>query len=247
MSITLPSHYKLYVYDEISSTMDAARDHATTTTPGEVALIWAKKQTHGRGRHGRSWLSKEGNLYSSFVVYPKVPVKHAYEISFVGALAVGHALEKAGLDSFKYKWPNDIFINGAKVGGVLLELEAYTSDQYYVIVGVGINVNDAPKNMMYPTTCLAEHMDKNIEVSHILEHLAHAFEAEITLWQEGGFDAVRERWIEKALVQPGAPIVVKAMGTSYEGVFLDLDASGALLMQTLEGEAKKISAGDVYF
>ena len=247
MPLDLPEHMHLYAYDEVSSTMDLAREHAQETSRNDIAVVWAKTQGQGRGRRGRQWSSEAGNLYCSFVVYPTIAVQKVYELSFVGALAVGDTLHALGIDDYKLKWPNDVFIKAAKVSGVLLELETLPDDRYYVVIGVGINVKHAPSKMMYPTTFLEDHCQNNIEVSSVLEQLSKSLFHRISMWEKNGFSSIREEWLKKSLLKSGDPIVVKTMGGTIEGHMLDLGDTGVLIVKTAAGDIKHINAGDVYF
>src|SRR6185436_13795822 len=119
--------------------------------------VWADEQTAGRGRRGRTWLSPPGNLYLSLVLRPNDPPARAAQLGFVAALGLGDAL--AGLAGPRlqprYKWPNDLLVNGKKLAGILLESENAAADRVdFVVIGIGVNIAVAPDDVEYPATSL---------------------------------------------------------------------------------------------
>ena len=109
---------------ETDSTNRVARLLAEEGTP-DGTVVWAERQTAGRGRHGRVWQSPPGNLYVSVVLRPPVAASDVGAASFVVALAVLDAIEALGVvaERARCKWPNDVLIDGRKVAGILLESE----------------------------------------------------------------------------------------------------------------------------
>ena len=110
-------------------------------------LITADEQSQGRGRRGRSWESKIGNFFGSFILSPEVPSFKAAELSFVIALAVGQTVESLITDAclVRYKWPNDVLVDHCKVAGLLLEaVTVSVGAPPWIIIGVGINLQSHP-------------------------------------------------------------------------------------------------------
>ena len=118
----LLNDYHLLSFDELDSTNEEAKRLAKGGGH-HGAVIWAKRQTAGKGRLGRTWVSSQGNLYVSILLQPEKPLKELGQLSFVAAVAAIEALD-ALLPPGKRlqcKWPNDILLSGKKVGGILLE------------------------------------------------------------------------------------------------------------------------------
>jgi BirA family biotin operon repressor/biotin-[acetyl-CoA-carboxylase] ligase len=124
-------------YSETESTMDEARLLAMGKVQ-EGMLIVAESQTKGRGRFARSWISSPGNLYFSTVLYP--PIEALPFISIMAGVAVARAIEKSTNLKTTVKWPNDIIVNGKKVGGVLTECVVQGNEVSYLIIGIGVNI-----------------------------------------------------------------------------------------------------------
>lgn len=122
-----------------STNLDAA---AAAAELPHGAVIVADEQTAGRGRRGRSWVSKpQGNIYFSLLLKPDFAPEHASMVTLVMALAVAKAIEKVTGLSVMIKWPNDIVIHGKKVCGILTELRAEPDFIHHIVIGVGINAH----------------------------------------------------------------------------------------------------------
>lgn len=128
---------------ETESTNDLARDWALAGAP-DGAVVVAGRQTHGRGRRARPWASPAGlGLYASFVLRPDWPATDAPLLAILAGLAAFHALEKAGVNELRVKWPNDLLANGRKICGILVEPRLGAGRIEFAIVGIGINVGQA--------------------------------------------------------------------------------------------------------
>lgn len=133
--------HPLLAFDEVSSTNDVAKHFALKSAPDGLAVI-ARNQTTGRGRRGRSWLSFPGQaVYLSVLLRP--PELAAHEVSWLGILggvAAANALHELGVANLSIKWPNDVLVNGRKIGGVLVEPRLGEEKIAFAVVGIGLNV-----------------------------------------------------------------------------------------------------------
>ncbi|MFN3232701.1 MAG: biotin--[acetyl-CoA-carboxylase] ligase [Alphaproteobacteria bacterium] len=239
----LPSGYRLIALETIDSTNEEARRRAPLA---HRTVIWAKQQTAGRGRRGRAWMSKPGNLFTSIVVTPDCPIIEAAQLSFVTALAMADMLKGLGLaDKISLKWPNDVLVGGAKISGILLEASSSGAEAKAVIVGIGLNLTLHPDDTPYPATDVRSLTGKAVPPEDALEALVAAFEEHYSAWCKTGFEPVRQAWLDQAHGR-GQPVSVTLDGEVLEGVFSDLDETGALVVDTREGP-RTITAGDVFF
>ncbi len=232
--------FTLRTFARIDSTNDEARRNVAA---GHGTVFWAHEQTAGRGRRGRTWGSPPGNLYCSFLLDAGGDRAVAPQLTFVGAVALRDAL--AGLlpgVAVRIKWPNDILCGGDKVAGMLLEW----SDPL-AILGVGVNVAGVPDlPLLFPATCLAAH-GCGADAGAVLTALCDSLAPWYTLWRKSGFAPVRAAWLEQA-AGIGAPVKARLADESvHEGVFHDLDADGALILETDDGTMLRVLAGDVFF
>lgn len=246
----LPGVYTLVALEEVDSTNAEARRLAQkgeAETP-DGTLVWAKRQAAGRGRRGRTWESPEGNLYCSLVLRPECPVARAAELGFVAALAVYDtiaSLAEPGTNA-NVKWPNDVLIHDRKVAGILLETESGVGDvPEWLILGIGVNVLHFPEGTPYPATSLKAEGMADVDVVAVLETFSRHFVSWATRWLEDGFEPIRAAWVWR-VKGIGQPIEVRLESEALKGIFKELDAQGALILDQ-NGKTRRVTAGDVFF
>ncbi|MSP51665.1 MAG: biotin--[acetyl-CoA-carboxylase] ligase [Alphaproteobacteria bacterium] len=243
----LPPFFDWIALDAIGSTNEEAKRRAKAGAAAGV-LVTARCQTAGRGRQGRSWISGEGNLLASFVLRPDCQPAVAAQLSFVAALAVAETVEAYIGESteVRCKWPNDVLVGGKKIAGILLESEPGHEGLAFVVIGIGINLVDHPKNVSYAATDLAAAGAGRVEAESFLIWLCARLHAWLTVWRRDGFASVRGAWIDRA-AGLGSVISVTLPREVVRGRFLTLDDVGALVLGGPGGERRTISAGDVNF
>lgn len=246
----LASRYHLLSFERLDSTNEEAR-RLSREGAGDFTLVWAGEQTAGRGRRGRHWVSPPGNLYLSLILRPENPLAEAVQLSFVAAVALGEALTSLVPDNVAvaYKWPNDVLLAGRKAAGILLESSSRENRVEWLVLGLGVNLVSHPEDVSYPATSLkAEGAEgvTGVTAARMLERFCSTFEKCYTRWQGEGFLPLREAWLSRARGL-GGPIEVALEDERVGGTFLDLDASGALVLGLENGETRTITAGDVFF
>jgi BirA family biotin operon repressor/biotin-[acetyl-CoA-carboxylase] ligase len=245
--LQLPESIELVHFVSVESTNDKAK-HLAAGGAKAGTLVWAGEQTRGRGRGGRDWHSPPGNLYCSIILRPNKPAGETAGLSFIAALAIADALEEFLPTDAKtnLKWPNDVLINGKKVAGILLESASVSGGStQWVVIGCGVNVESYPENATYAVTSLAEEGCIDATVGGILEaYVGHLLEWSAR-WQVDGFSPVRDAWLHRA-TGLGKPIRVRLSDYEFQGLFMDMDKSGALLVELSDGEVRKVTAGDVF-
>jgi BirA family biotin operon repressor/biotin-[acetyl-CoA-carboxylase] ligase len=245
MDETLPPPFRLIAYGTISSTNDETKRLAREGA-AEGLVIRADRQTAGRGRRGRIWVSPPGNLYSSTRLRPRCRAASAAQLGFIAALGVSGAIgELAPAIMLRCKWPNDVLANGKKVSGILLETEMVAGDTPdFVVLGVGVNLASSPRDTPYPATSLAEEGAPEIVPSAMVAAFIRHFAEWLARWREDGFGPIRDAWLSRA-AGLGEPIQVRLERDTLDGRFLDLDDDGALLLGTPTG-SRRIEAGDIF-
>jgi len=238
--------FSLIALGRTDSTNAEARRRAETGA-AHGTLLWATEQTAGHGRRGREWVSKPGNFYASLILRPACEARQATQLAFVTALAVGALLEARFGVGPRYKWPNDVLVDGCKIAGILAE-SMMGKDQgvEWMVLGVGINVASHPEGVEYPATSLHGLGSKRVKIAELAEAFGEAFFRCYDSWEKEGFAPVREAWLRRA-AGIGEPIRVRLEQETIEGKFEDLDAEGALLLLK-EGSADpvRITTGDVF-
>lgn len=243
----LLNDYHLLSFDTLDSTNEEAKRLARGGGH-HGAVIWAKHQTEGRGRMGRSWVSSDGNLFVSVLLQPEKPVAELCQLSFVAAVAVLEALESLLPEGnrLQCKWPNDIVLNDKKLGGILLEsFQSGESKKPWVVVGVGVNVDSHPPRTEFPATCLKDAGVELVSAKIILSRFIHHFIECYNLWNTKGFAPIRKKWTGAAwgLEQR---LSARLPDSTVEGICHGIDARGSLLLKLDNGKQHLVHAGDVF-
>jgi BirA family biotin operon repressor/biotin-[acetyl-CoA-carboxylase] ligase len=236
------------VFDSLDSTNDEAFRQLKA---GREPPFWvlAREQSGGRGRGNRVWASPPGNLYASHVLKSGVPPALGAQLSLVAALAAHDAvharLAPHARIALRLKWPNDLMLGDAKLGGILLETAPSLPRAAPVLVaGIGLNLAIAPLVEGRATASAGLSPTPDLCRDTALA-LAHAFEARRLLWRKGaGFAEIREAWLARAY-RLGEVIALESCGTRLEGIFRGLSVDGALELVTQGGEMRHIFAGEV--
>ncbi len=247
--VRLPPAYRLITLDSVESTNDEAIRLAEAGAE-DGTLVWAREQTKGRGRQGRNFASPRGNLYLSLVLRPDCDIATAAQLSFVAALALGDGIGSVApaLLEITYKWPNDVLLNGRKVSGILLETRTTTGGEIdWLALGVGVNVASYPEDTEFPATSLHfEGTPKTVTEVELLQAFSRHLLTWVNRWLDDGFAPVRQAWLSHAQGR-GEVIQVRLPKETLSGTFVDLDETGALVLDLPGAGQRLITAGDVFF
>ena len=228
-------------YPTLASTMDVARQEAQQRA-AEGTVVIAGKQTAGKGRIKRTWLSPKGNLALSIILYPHVA--HLPSLIMLASLALVHSIETVtGLKS-QVKWPNDVLVNGRKMCGILIESQVRGNTVDYAIIGIGVNVNlktaDFPE--ISPTaTSLSDELGREIPLLDIIQQVLVEIERLYLALLAG--ESIYEEW-RNSLATLGKEIQVVSGETVYTGIAESVAKDGSLLLRHRDGSLTKIVAGD---
>lgn len=253
MAIRLPPGFTVHQFEELDSTNSEALRLAAAGAPGGTWVV-ARRQTRGRGRAGRAWQSGPGNLFASLLLRPQCAAAAAPGLSLLAGVAVYDAIETATggrlrTPSLALKWPNDVLLNGEKAGGILLESTGSAGrPDYAIVIGIGVNVAHAPADLGRATARLAS-PEHPLDTGLVFEALAASMARWLAVWRDGeDFAAIRAAWLKLAGGY-GRPVTVHLNGSLTQGIFLGIDASGALLLGPAASGApeRRITAGDVFF
>jgi BirA family biotin operon repressor/biotin-[acetyl-CoA-carboxylase] ligase len=215
---------------------------------GERGPLWvtAHRQSAGRGRHGRAWVSQPGNLYASLLLTALAPAERWPQLSFVAALAVYDAVVEvaARLEPLlAIKWPNDLLLAGGKLAGILIEGES--GGKGALVVGIGVNCASHPADLDYPATDLAA-AGAPVSPAMLFGALSVKMLARLAQWNAGeGFSTIRADWLERA-AGIGESVRVRISDREIIGRFEALDSAGGLVLRLPDGSATVIAAGDVF-
>ena len=240
----------ILLLDETDSTNAEARRRAEAGETGPVWIV-ARRQTSGRGRRAREWVSDTGNLAATLLITTSKPPAEAAQVTFVAALAVADLLDAFVVgDRVTIKWPNDVLISGAKASGILVESGAHSGGGLWLAIGIGVNLAHAPDDTERPATALAAHLRSDIAYPPLVEAaaglLAEAFAVWMERWVTLGFQPILDAWTARTrgLDQP---CVARLGHETVTGVADGVAPDGALRMRLDDGSLRLISAGDVFF
>ena len=247
MKSVLTPTIPVLAFEVIDSTNAEARRRAEA---GEVGPLWitAAVQTAGRGRRGRTWETRTGNLAATLLMLTDKAPAEAAQVSFVVALAVADlAGEYVPMDLVRLKWPNDPMIAGRKTAGILIESGRAPDGRLWLAAGVGVNLAHAPTGTERPATCFADHaLGSPPTPQQALDRLALAVAHWLDTWNERGFVAVTKAWTARAWGL-GEPCAARLGTETVAGVAEGLDDDGALRLRLPDGGIRRITAGDVFF
>jgi len=229
---------KVYYFKEVSSTMDVARKLAQK---GEEAIVIAETQTKGKGRRGRSWYSNRGGIYFSWILRPTISPSHAHLVNLLAGLSVAITIRKLFNIDTTLKWPNDVLINEKKVCGILAEMEAEADIVKFIILGIGINVNNDISGYIKSATSLKEQFGKNISKKKLFLQLMREIEKMQPYLANP--QPIINKW-KRFSSTLGRYVRIIMQDKILEGQAIDVDNDGALILKTKDETLKRIVAGD---
>jgi len=236
---------KIFYRPVTESTNNDAKRLAQEGAPNGTLAI-AERQQGGRGRMGREWNSPEGGIWLSVVLRPELSPADAPKLTIMTAVAVADAIFQSAGICANIKWPNDILVDGKKVCGILTEMSAEMDAINYVIIGIGINVNNDnfPDELRDKSASLKQL--KGVEVSRIrvLASLLEKLESYYLMAEREGFEKIFDRWRELC-INLGKNVRIVGKNVSFEGTAIDIDSAGALLVKTSSGKIERVLSGDV--
>jgi BirA family biotin operon repressor/biotin-[acetyl-CoA-carboxylase] ligase len=237
--------YELLAFEEAGSTNDVALARAREEGADRLWVV-ARRQTNGRGRHGRNWSSPTGNLHASLVLINPCEVARAPELGFVAGLAAFEAARAlTGLEHprLSLKWPNDLLIDQAKCAGILLEGHRLASGAFALIIGMGVNVAAAPQDL--PETASLAAFAAGATAPRLFTLLSDEFVRRLAAFAAAPRldEAHFAEWATRAH-GIGSQVRVKLPAGEVKGTFRGLDR-GRMIVDTQEGR-RKLDAGDLY-
>ena len=240
-------HFTILRFDEIDSTNTEALNQARRGAPEGLCVV-ARRQTAGRGRHGRVWVSeKDAGLFFSLVLRPTIETRFLPLITLMSAVAVHDTLETLYGFDCDIKWVNDIHTSGKKICGILAETTE-TTQGLAVVVGIGINLkstNFPPEIASAATSIEAETIEiPNVET--LLQKLTFFLSTFCdVLYGADGAARIRDEWTRRSSYASGKPVRVVLENETIYGVTGGIEESGALRVELETGEIRIVTAGDV--
>ncbi|MCV0411732.1 biotin--[acetyl-CoA-carboxylase] ligase [Nitrosarchaeum sp.] len=239
----------MYYFDSVDSTQNHAMKIASEAIHG--TMIIAEKQTNGKGRIGRKWISPKGGIWLSIILHPKFDMSLITLFPIASALALSNAIEKTLNIKSELKWPNDITINGKKVAGMLVDASIESNKIENMILGVGINYNVEVKQIekilkdtpnFYGVASLSEY-NNTIKPVLLVQSFLLELEEIFNQLNKGDVKKIIRDWTKKSSTI-GQNIELITEDEKIKGKALKIDNDGALVISSNK-KNKRITSGDI--
>lgn len=227
-------------YPDTVSTMDIAREMARNGCPDSTVVV-ADRQAKGRGRLNREWHSSDGGLYFTMVLRPELPPVFSFRINFAASHVLATTLRQMFAVNARVKWPNDILVDGRKLSGMLSEMEAEGERVSFINIGIGLNVNNDPAVEGSLAVSLQELLGRKTSRREILTRFLDAFDER----RKKPLDSIIDEWKQDTITL-GQRVKIVTVRHEFEGRAVDVDSTGALVLQLDDGSMESVIYGDCF-
>ena len=240
----------LLFFREVDSTNRQLGARAVSAAEG-LALV-ADHQTAGRGRMGRAWFSPAGaNVYLSILLRPQVSLAQIATLPLVVGCVVARTVEKLAPGiPVQLKWPNDLHVNGRKLGGILCEMTAEADGVQHVVVGIGLNVNlrrsHLPAAIARLATSLAIETRRTFARAEVVAELLNQFEPAYHVWRVEGLEPFLPQIAALDLLKGRTLRIEQANRRTVEGVAEGVGVDGTLSLRQPDGSRIAVCSGDAH-
>ena len=240
---------QLRIYEELTSTNDKIREFAEAGADEGLAIL-ANEQTGGRGRLSRKWDSPPNmGLWFSILLRPNLNLKKSGLLPLTAAVAVADGIERELAIKPQTKWPNDLLLQGKKFCGILSEAKIIEDNFKFIILGIGINLNQKlqnfPDTFRSHATSLSLHVNKKIDKTALLAKILESFEKWYHELAKKRFNSILKEWKTRC-AHLGSQVKIVTPNEEITGIAEDISKNGLLLLRTQDGERKEILAGDCH-
>ncbi len=236
----------IYFFNRVDSTNRVAKEYAGRQL-SDGSVVVTEEQTSGRGRMKRAWLSSSGDdITCSIILYPDISADDVFSVTMVSSVAVVRAIEKVCGVSADIKWPNDVYIRGKKVSGVLVEFSQKSGRILWVVAGIGINVNMCIR--LYPelretATSLSAETGKTVSRLNLFTKLLEEFDLLYQMFLKNQADKIISEWKQRNIVLNKNVSIISPEET-ITGRVVDITRQGTIQLET-EESVREIICGDV--
>lgn len=232
---------RIHHYREIDSTMNRATALAREGCPDGTVVI-AERQQQGRGRMQRQWQSEAGGLYFSIVLRPDLPARVCPVVNLAVALDLVDSLESCCGIAARVKWPNDVLVDGRKIAGILSQMEVEADQVTFLNVGIGINLNNRPEIADKPAVSAIQLTGRAVHRAGFLADFLHRFEERMAAFSPAQTIA---GWKARSITL-GRQVKIATLRETCEGLAVDLDEDGGLVLAMADGTQRTVFFGDCF-
>lgn len=241
---------RVYYYESLDSTQNQALK-ITNDVNNDGVLVVAAKQTRGKGRSGRRWVSPKGGIWVSIILFPKFDISITTLFPIASSLALSYAIEKIFKISPELKWPNDVTIKGKKVAGMLVDVSLESNKIESLVLGVGINFNINTKEVkeklkntpnFYGVTTLTD-KNKNQKAIKLIQSFLTELEKIYYSLNKKRIEQIISEWTKRSSTI-GKKIELETINGKITGKAIKIDYDGALIISNND-KIERIIAGDI--
>jgi len=239
---------EMQILDEVDSTNDYLLSQINTAEPKNIACF-SERQTKGRGRRGREWVSPfANNIYHSLLWYFDKDPTELMGLSLAVAVMVSRALNNYGIqDGLELKWPNDIFWQSQKLSGILIEMMGEPHEACAVVIGIGINTrlsDEKIETLNRPVTSIEKITGRQANRNQLAGLLLNSLIEGLQQFENDGLSPFLKEW--RALDKfRGKMVTLSSVTRSITGIMQDVSERGELLLSNNEGDTQRYLSGEV--
>jgi len=239
---------KIVALDAVDSTNTFAMELAAREGEHGTVVI-AENQTKGRGRMGRGWISQPGlDITMSVILKPKITVSDVTLLTVLASVACCRAVRETTGLPVTLKWPNDLMVEGKKLGGILTEIRAAAGTVTVVVIGIGINLNslgdELPPEVRKRATSVKAETGKIHARAPVIAAICDGLDFWYEILMRGENGRVLDAWRNLSSML-GSSVTVLSGGEVLRGVAKDIDDRGMLILELPTGGIKVLSSGEV--
>ena len=238
---------KVYHYTTIDSTNRAAKQYALSGA-ADGTVVFAEEQTSGKGRLNRQWVSPAGsNILCSIIFYPPLNISSIFRLTMLASVAVVQAIKNVCGIEARIKWPNDVYIGGKKVCGILTEFSADYDKIVYAVVGIGVNVNfetGQKPEIKDIATSLYEESGQKVSRCRVFKALLEEVDTRYTGLGRPGQGYLKREWEQHSMVMD-RKVNIFSGNETFCGIAKGISEDGHLILADEKGEEQEILCGDL--
>ncbi|QAS50804.1 biotin--[acetyl-CoA-carboxylase] ligase [Halobacillus litoralis] len=242
--------HQLFHYDQVESTQEIVHQMAKQGKPHGTVVI-ADEQVKGKGRMARKWDSPKGKgIWMSILLRPNLPPFKAPQLTLLAATVLAEMISERSALVPQIKWPNDLLIHHKKVSGILTEMQAEQDAIQYIVVGIGMNVNqngeEIPEDIRHKASSLKNEAGEEWNIQETVQHILRLFERTYDQYESDGFEAIKANW-EKHGYRIGEEVTISTMKRTWKATLVGIEPDGALCVRDRDGNHEKLYSAEIHW
>ncbi|MBN9653052.1 biotin--[acetyl-CoA-carboxylase] ligase [Halobacillus sp. GSS1] len=242
--------HELHHYDQVESTQEIVHQLAKQGKPHGTVVI-ADEQVKGKGRMSRNWDSPKGKgIWMTILLRPNLPPVQAPQITLLAATVLARMIAERSTLVPQIKWPNDLLINHKKVSGILTEMQAEQDTIQYIVLGMGMNVNqedrEIPSDIKYKASSLKIESSEHWNIQQTVQHILRLFEETYERFESHGFASIKKDW-EHFGYKIGEEVTISTMRKTWQATLIGIEPDGALRARSIDGEEEKLYSAEIHW